>query len=203
MLKEVGIVKSKITKSCDIFIDSVSSNFLAVPQMKSSDYVKFCWDKYKAFCKNTPQDNSMNGMIFELIIQTEMYRRALCPMFIQAQVAFVPNVNFDVLLFSAEQFPIGLSLKTSLRKRYKQADLEAVSLKYVHRRALNYLITFDEQEARTAKAKAVKGEMLGLDNIIVAVNKEFDELIEFLLKKTFIKPEKIEIITSKHVVSKN
>ena len=52
MLKEVGIVDSENKKSCNIFINSISSNFLDIPQMKSSAYVQFCWDKYKAFCKN-------------------------------------------------------------------------------------------------------------------------------------------------------
>ena len=200
MLKEAGIVKFENTKSCDIFNKYISSNFLTIPQMKSSEYVKFCWDKYKSFSKNESKYNSINGNIFELIIQTEMYRRKIFPMFIQAQVAFVPNVKFDILLFSSQQFPVVLSLKTSLRERYKQADLEAVALKFVHRKALNYLITLHEQEARTGKVKMLNGEMLGLDNIIVAINSEFDEFIEFLSKKTFIKPEKIEIIQSENTI---
>jgi len=202
MLIKTGIVTNQNAKSLEIFNKCISNDFISIPEMKSSEYVNYCWDKYKVFSETTPQDNSMNGAIFELIIQTEMYRKALCPMFIQAQVAFVPNVNFDVLLYSSEQFPVGLSLKTSLRERYKQADLEAVALKYVHRRALNYLITLDENEARTAKQKEQRGELLGLNDVIVAVNDEFDTLIEKLSEMQFIKPDKIEIITSKHIVSK-
>ena len=152
------------------------------------------------FVKTNNQDNSMNGLIFELIIQTELYRRVICPMFVQAQVAFVPNIKFDILLFSEKQFPIVLSLKTSLRERYKQSDLEAVALKYVHRKALNYLITLDEKKARNEKNKIDKGEMLGLDNIIVAVHEEFNELIDFLSSNTFIKPEKIDIIKARNTI---
>ena len=68
-------------------------------------------------------------------------------------------------------------MKTSLRERYKQADLESIALKYVHRKALSYLITLDEKEANGVKNKIVSGDVIGLDNVIVATNPEFDELI--------------------------
>ena len=124
-------------------------------------------------------------------------------MFLQAKVAFVPNVNFDVLLYSSENFPIGLSLKTSLRERYKQADLEAVALKYVHRRALNYLITLESVEADNLKIKARKGELLGINNVIVANSPDFDELIEKLSEMDFISPGQINIIEASNIVTKN
>ncbi|MCL1967328.1 MAG: hypothetical protein FWF67_05550 [Fibromonadales bacterium] len=114
-------------------------------------------------------------------------------MFLQAQVAFVPNVNFDVLLYS-DRRPIGLSLKTSLRERYKQADLEALALKNVYRKAENYLITLGEGEAKALKDKVENGTLLGLDNVIIATDSEFDKLIDKLSKIKFIKPEKIDII---------
>ena len=208
MLQEVGIIsptkpsKPGKVSSSEIFNESITDNFLSIPKMKSSEYVKYCWDKYKSSCNTINQNNSTNGNIFELIIQTELYRQALCPMFIQAQVAFVPNVNFDVLLYSAENFPIGLSLKTSLRERYKQADLEAVALKYVHRRALNYLITLDEKEAKNSKAKLLNGELLGLDDVVFALSHEFDALIERLSKNAYIWPKQVEVVKARQVVEK-
>ena len=176
MLKQVGIVKSANSKSYNIFNEAISENFLTISEMESSEYIRYCWSKYKEFCVSEPQDNSMNGNIFELVIESELYRKSLCPMFLQAQVAFVPNVNFDVLLYSSEKFPIGLSLKTSLRERYKQADLEAVALKYVHRKALNYLITLNSAEADNLKAKVRNGEMLGINEVIAADKDEFNQL---------------------------
>ena len=133
MLREAGIVKSK-TKAYEVFCESISDDFLSIPEMRSSQYVSYCWELYIRNCPTGNQSNSMNGNIFELIVMSELYRQYLSPMFIQAQVAFVPNVKFDILLYSSEHFPVGLSLKTSLRERYKQADLEAVALKYVHHR---------------------------------------------------------------------
>jgi len=201
VLKQSGISNER-NKCYKIFIDEISSDFTTVPKMKSSEYVKYCWEKYLSYCAHSPQGNSMNGNIFELIIASEMYRQSLCPMFLQASVAFVPNVIFDILLFSSEQFPIGLSLKTSLRERYKQADLEAIALKYVHRKALNFLITLDSNEAKNVKIKVNKGELLGINDVIVAESNDFNNLITYLSKMKFINPGKIDIITTGNVITK-
>lgn len=91
------------------------------------------------------------------------------PFFLQAQVTFVPNVDFDIVLFKEMQrSPIGISLKTSLRERYKQADLEVVALKYVHRTAENYLISLQSSEVDSVKQKLLHGDLLGLNKIIAA-----------------------------------
>lgn len=96
-----------------------------------------------------------------------------------------------------------MSLKTSLRERYKQADLEAVALKYVHRKALNYLITLGSDEAENVKRKAANGELLGINKVICADSIEFDVLLNELSAMTFINPGTIDIITAGNVVIKN
>jgi len=40
-----------------------------------------------------------------------------------------------------------LTIKTSLRERYKQADLEGLALKQVYRKSKTYLITLSGQES--------------------------------------------------------
>jgi len=208
MLKETGIVKNRRTKSHNIFISHIAEDFTSVdPMLKPSEYVHFCWERYKEYKRvnpysNTNAENSMNGSIFELIIRSELYRQSMCPMYIEAQVAFVPNVKFDVLLYTSGQFPIGISLKTSLRERYKQADLEAMALKYVHRKAKNYLVLLDDNEAKIAKKRVEDGEMLGIDQVIVATSDDFDVLIENLEEMDFIKAQTIDIISTKHIVEK-
>ena len=141
-------------------------------------------------------NNSMNGTIFEYIIGTALYNKGILPMFLQASMAFVPNTDFDILLYTSDNFPIGISIKTSLRERYKQADLEAIALKYVHRRALNYLITFSGNEANNVKNKIKTGTLLGINEVITADTNEFDIFINNLSQYTFIEPGSIDIITS-------
>jgi len=119
-----------------------------------------------------------------------------------AKVAFVPNVIYDLMLYTAERGPICLSAKTSLRERYKQADLEAIALKYVHRKALNYLLTLEEVEARNIKEKIKSGDVIGLDDVILATQPEFDTLISSLKNFELAEPPTVKVIESNHVITR-
>jgi hypothetical protein len=121
-----------------LYFDQAIGDFEAISYSKPSEYMINCWTKYKDL---NVKDNNTNGKVFEYILATLCIREGLLPLFIEARVAFVPNVNYDIMLYSEEIGPISFSLKTSLRERYKQADLEAIALKYVHRRAHCYLLT--------------------------------------------------------------
>lgn len=91
-------------------------------------------------------------------------------------------------------FPIVLSIKTSLRERYKQADLEGLALKQVHRRAKSYLITLSE-EGNSINQKIKKGDILGLDECFIADTNEFNQFIQNINKNVHpIIPEKIDIL---------
>ena len=197
MLKKLGIVKSK-TKGYNVFTEHIAPDFMS-NTMAPSEYVRWCWEKYEN-C-GVEQNNSLNGTIFELIIATLFVKEGILPLHLQAQVAFVPNVNFDAVLYTHETGPIGLSLKTSLRERYKQADLEAVALKYVHRKAENYLLTMDREEAESVSRKIATGAVLGLDKAVLASSDEFDAFINGLKSKTFISPGSVEIITASRVIT--
>lgn len=192
VLKQLKIISNK-NKASNIFEKYISDDFRTISYKNPSEYVRFCYDKYIA--GTGAHNNSINGKIFELIIETCLYRELLIPMFLQAKVTFVPNVVFDVLLYTDEQYPVALSLKTSIRERYKQADLEAVALKYVHRRALNYLVMLGSDETVNLKNKCRQGELLGLNNVIAADSGEFDDLINELKRKKYINPGKVDIIT--------
>ncbi|MCD7817468.1 MAG: hypothetical protein LUH07_00210 [Lachnospiraceae bacterium] len=195
MLKDIGIIKraNKSSNAFDEYCWEYYNN-----ECMPSEYVELCWDAYR----NCPfsGNNSLNGNIFELIISSLLVKENIKPMYLQASVAFVPNVIYDIILYSSENYPISLSLKTSLRERYKQADLEAVALKYVHRKAECYLLSLDEHEVQDVKNKISTGDILGIDNVICATTNEFDDFINNLKSKSFIKPEKIEIVAAKHIV---
>ena len=197
MLKKLGIVKSK-TKGYHVFMEHIAPDFMS-NTMGPSEYVRYCWNNYEN--SGVERNNSLNGTIFELIIATLFVKEGILPLHLQAQVAFVPNVNFDAVLYTHENGPIGLSLKTSLRERYKQADLEAVALKYVHRKAENYLLTMDREEAESVSRKIATGAVLGLDKAVLASSDEFDLFVNNLKSKTFISPGSVEIITASRIIT--
>lgn len=89
----------------------------------------------------------MNVKILELIIAIILYISDIMPFYTNAKVHFIPGVNYNILLFPKDNFPIILSINTSLRERWKQVDLEALALNNVYRKAQTYFLTLDEPEA--------------------------------------------------------
>ncbi len=198
LLQKLNIVRGKELKASSIFESLFQEqDFIDFPVMSPSEYVNMYWN---AYLKKGTQTQNINGKIFEYIIATLLYREKLLPLYIQAQVAFVPNVDFDALLYSDEVGPIALSMKTSLRERYKQADLEAIALKYVHRKAKSYLLTMSAEEAVNVKAKIKTGDVIGLDDIIVCSTSDIDDLIRSLKSYQFKEAGNVSIITSTQIV---
>lgn len=197
MLNKLGITIGLDTKAAAIF-SKVFPDFFNIIYDRPSNYVRQFWDIYKKL----PDTNSnLNGKIFEYVLATLCIRENILPLYISAKVAFVPNVIYDLMFYSKERGPICWSVKTSLRERYKQADLEAIALKYVHRKALSYLITLDEKEANGVKNKIKNGDVIGLDNVVVATNPEFDLLIEELKGYEFSEPPIVKVIESNQIIT--
>lgn len=196
-LNQLGITVGKDNKA-EIVFDSLFPSFLTVKYDKPSDYIRTFWD---AFEKHPERNNNLNGKIFEYILATLFVRENILPLYLSAKVAFVPNVIYDLMFYTSERGPICLSAKTSLRERYKQADLEAIALKYVHRKALSYLITLQVDEALSVKRKIKIGDVIGLDNVIVATSDEFNELITELKAFKFSEPPTVKVIESNQVIT--
>lgn len=146
------------------------------------------------------RENNINGKLFEAILATVMLENKISPIFVQAKVVFVPNVNFDFIVYSKEYGPISISAKTSLRERYKQADLESVSLKYVHRKSKCFLVTMDKEEATRLDKKRLNGDLLGIDEIILGNESKFNEMIEFLVDLKLEEPAPVNIITASKIL---
>lgn len=191
ILKEKGIVPNEDAIMVTVFESLFSSKtFLDIKYNKPQEYIRKYWTAYNR--KNNSQAN-LNGKIFELIIYTLLYHEGIIPLYTQAKVAFVPNIEFDTILYNKSQ-PISLSLKTSLRERYKQADLEAIALKYVHRRSKCYLLTLNSNEAEAVKRKIKDGSIIGLDAIIDCNTDDIDKLIEELKQIDFEESSKVEVV---------
>lgn len=157
--------------------------------ISDSDFIARAWSKY-------PQgEKSLNGKYFEAILSILFYKKGLLPFFIQANLAFIPNVNFDFVLYSKEYGPIVLSAKTSLRERYKQADLEGMMLRQVYRKSKCFLITLNHSEANSVNQKISNGEVLGIDQVVCADTADFDTLIQSFSAYTLIDPQPIAVIT--------
>lgn len=188
ILKTLGIAKNN-NNSVRIFEGLMGQNtFVNINYKDPVDYIQQYW-------RAIPQETNATtrGNLFELIIYTLLYREQIRPFYTQAKVAFVPNVFFDTLLYN-QSSPVSLSIKTSLRERYKQADLEAIALKYVHRKSKCYLLTMDAAEARVQKGKIESGDIIGLDDIIDCNTNDINNLIDNLKHQQFIPSQRIEVV---------
>ena len=188
-----------MTKTAQIFEKLYpSKTFLEINYEKPSEYVEKYWETYK---KTGYSTNSMNGKIFELIIYTLFIRENILPMYLQAKVAFIPNVEYDLIIYNKEYGPISISLKTSLRERKKQADLEAIALKYVHRKSKCYLISMDKNEVKSAKNDLKEGYLLGLDDIYLANSEEFDNFISRIKDIPLSKAGSVKVIECDQLIT--
>lgn len=194
MLRELGIVSGKETRTGEIF-ENLFPDFMDLDYEKPSEYIEKLWNQYigSVFFEN---NSNVNGKMFEYIIATLCIRENILPFYMGAKVAFVPNVNFDLIFYTKEKGPICLSIKTSLRERYKQADLEAIALKYVHRKAQSFLVTMDNDAAKNVKGKIKEGEVIGLESVILAFEEEMDSLILDLKSLELIEPPVLKVIES-------
>lgn len=196
-LNELSITIGRDNKA-ELVFDSLFPNFLEVEYNKPSEYIQKYWDAFK---NHSESNNNLNGKVFEYILATLCVREGILPIYMSAKVAFVPNVIYDIMFYSSERGPICWSVKTSLRERYKQADLESIALKYVHRKALSYLITLEEKEAKSVKAKIKTGDVIGLDDVIVATAEEFNQLILELKEFEFSEPPTVKVIESNQIIT--
>lgn len=206
ILQDLDIVKGSETLAAGIF-EELFPSFMKLKYKNPSNYISQYWEAYLLIrdnqLKNDQQKRGVNGKIFEYIIATLLLREKIFPIYMNAKVAFVPNINYDILLYSTDKGPICLSAKTSFRERYKQADLESIALKYVHRRSQCYLITLSEDDAKMVNSKQKDGDVIGLDKAVCATNEEFDKLISDIKNLNLIEAPSIDIIETKQIVTEH
>ena len=197
----MGILAEKGIASGDsvtaFVFEELFPSFLEVEYDTPKEYVQKYWDAYNASGKI---NNNLNGKLFELIIMTLLYREGIVPFYTQAHVTFVPSIDFDVILYKEDQYghiPYCLSLKTSLRERWKQADLEGEALKKVHRRAKCYLLCLHEGETKRINQKIVSGEAVGIDEVVYCLTDRFDSFIDELKSATYRRSIKVDVVTGK------
>lgn len=164
--------------------------------LKPSAFIHKYWQKYQ---NNNPSSQNINGKVFEELICIALIKERIFPFYMQAKVAFIPNINYDFIVYTKERGPIALSAKTSLRERWKQADLEALALKNIHRKSQTFVITLDHQAVKSRRID--DDQTLGIDTFVLANTSELDDLTSLLHTYTIIKPPLVEAVTSNQVIT--
>jgi hypothetical protein len=199
ILADLGIIRGHTLKTARIFEELVG-DFFKTPASGASDYVRRCWREYLEH--HPHEDVGTNGKFFELCLATLFVREGIIPFYVQARIAFVPNIVYDLILYTQDSGPVCISAKTTLRERYKQADLEALALKHVHRRAKSYLINISESENLKLQQKIKNGDVMGLDGSIFAFGAELDKFIVSLKKRPLAIAPEVRVIQSDTIITK-
>ena len=63
------------------------------------------------------------------------------------------------------------------------------------------MITIEAKEARSVKTKIKSGDVIGLDDVIVATTEEFNQLILELKKFEFSEPPTVKVIESNQIIT--
>jgi len=172
---------------------------------KPADYVSRLWEKYKRF---ELKSNSLNGSVFEAIVFASLIGAGLSQrnIYIHKTLAFAPDVEYDIILFPKTKngkvdisAPVVLSMKTSLRERYKQAANEGWALKNVYMRAEYYLLTVDsESKIQATNSKIKQKELRGIDEIIDPRSEKFNNLVSALRTQGIGRPQKIDVLEEEY-----
>jgi len=63
------------------------------------------------------------------------------------------------------------------------------------------LVTLEVNEAKSVKAKIKSGDVIGLDNVIVATSNDFNDLIAELKTYQFTEPPTVKVIESNQIIT--
>ena len=127
---------------------------------------------------------SLSGKVFELVVAETLAQNGILPFYAQAQFLHVPHAIFDFVCYHPET-PVALSVKSSLRERYKQAVLEAMFLKQVYRHAHCYLITANQKEAERVNKKIAEDDSIKIEKCVLVNTPDFDNLVKKLRRMKF------------------
>lgn len=188
---------SKKSKSLDIFNQAKWHEVFFDKLLKPSEIVRELYsNRFENILKNKSNVNSLRGSIFENLILAIFLANEIKPIYEQCTLQFVPNVRFDFVLFESQMKPIIISLKTSLRERYKQVELEAYYCKQVYKQAECVFISLDSEGVRGAEVKKKSFEVLYIDEFIIATDNQFNALIKKFKNNDYQEPGSFKVVKS-------
>ena len=158
---------------------------------ESSGYaiVANVWQQYKL--QNPKSERVTNGAILELAVCEALAHASVGPLYYQVEFTWLPEHTFDIAAWTQQNSPVIISVKNSLRERWKQADLEGLALKAKFPRTYSYLLTQEANEAARRRDSIASGGCAGLDEVVLANKPEMDDFISKLKALNLVPAVKI------------
>ncbi|QKX95748.1 hypothetical protein [Candidatus Phytoplasma asteris] len=145
---------------------------------------------------NSQSQKAIRGKINEYLILLYFHQKGITNLYPQAYLFFIPDIKFDLVLFSQTKRIIAFNFKTCLRDRYKQTIIEAQQIKKLDARFEFYLLTNNATETQRLNNKIINGKVQGINQIINLFSNKANQFLQNLLTNNFIPFSPINLIKS-------
>ncbi|QKX95318.1 hypothetical protein [Candidatus Phytoplasma asteris] len=143
---------------------------------------------------NSQSQKVIRGKINEYLILLYFQNQGIIHLYPQAYLFFIPDIKFDLVLFTKNKRIIAFNFKTCLRDRYKQAMVEGQQLKKLDTRFEFYLLTNNEPETQRLNNKINQGKVQGINKVINLFSNSANNFLQNLITTKFIPFSNINII---------
>ncbi|ABC65338.1 conserved hypothetical protein [Aster yellows witches'-broom phytoplasma AYWB] len=143
---------------------------------------------------NSQSQKVIRGKINEYLILLYFQNKGIINLYPQAYLFFIPDIRFDLVLFTETKRIMAFNFKTCLRDRYKQAMVEGQQLKKLDTRFEFYLLTNNETETQRLNNKINQGKVQGINQVINLFSNSANNFLQNLITNKFIPFSNINII---------
>lgn len=143
---------------------------------------------------NSQSQKVIRGKINEYLILLYFQNQGIIHLYPQVYLFFIPDIKFDLVLFTKNKRIIAFNFKTCLRDRYKQAMVEGQQLKKLDTRFEFYLLTNNEPETQRLNHKINQGKVQGINQVINLFSNSANNFLQNLITRQFIPFSNINII---------
>lgn len=151
-------------------------------------------DHFRCHYYSSQSQKVLRGKINEFLILLYLQNHGLIFLYPQVRLFFIPDIKFDLVLFTQTKRIIAFNFKTSLRERYKQAVVEAQQVKKLDTRFEFYLLTNNLVESHRLNQKINHGKIAGINQVIDCFSSQANVFLQTLLTNHFIPFSDINII---------
>ncbi|XBQ83597.1 hypothetical protein PSOL_00810 [Candidatus Phytoplasma solani] len=146
---------------------------------------------------NSQSKKVIRGNINEYFILLYFQNKGIINLYPQAYLFFIPDIKFDLVLFTKTKRIIAFNFKTCLRDRYKQAMVEGQQLKKLDTRFEFYLLTNNTTETQRLNKKIHQGKIPGINQAIDCFSPQANIFLKTLLTHRFLPFSDINMIKNK------
>lgn len=168
-LVTAGLAKSRSTST--EFLARSQPGFDSV-RAPYGEYIQEIWNSAKRLgIASGPQ----SGTLFEMLIGSVLIAAGFLPFYQKAELHRARNIESDFLFWDKEtESPLCLELTSTLRERYKLADLQAFKIKASYPSAKFFQLTMDFKDA----ARRSTEDFDSLDGLIFPGSSEIDTVLQ-------------------------